>query len=291
MQPYFKKIITTPGNSVLYKEDYLENLRDWHFHPEIEIHLNLKGHGTKFIGDCIEPFGKDELVMLGENLPHYWRKEAYNHSQLKISTSKDAHVIVIQFNKELLGKEAYLLPELRNIEYLLERSKRGLQFLGETRSKLSDSILKLKTQSKLERLLELIRILDIMASSDECRYLGSIGYVERFHKHYDERINKVYEYTLNHFRKSIKINEVADLISMCEPSFCRYFKQRTQKKFSHFLIDLRVGYACQQLMFTQKDVKQISMESGYHNTTNFNRQFKKLIKLTPLEYRKAHQKI
>lgn len=291
MKPFFKKIIPPAGNSIVYKEDFLENLRDWHFHPEIEIQMNLKGHGTKFIGDCIEPFGNDDLVLLGENLPHHWRKEGLKHLDQRYSKTKDAHVIVVQFHKYFLGKEVFQVPELKNIENLFERASRGLLFFGKTRLLLRDSILKLKNLSNLERLLQIIKILDIMANSAEYRYLGSTGYVERFHKHYDDRINKVYEYTLSRFRKNIKINEVADLICMNEPSFSRYFKQRTQKNYSQFLIDLRLGYACQQLIFTQKDVKQISYESGYRNITNFNRQFRKQVKLTPVEYRKIHQKL
>lgn len=290
MQPYYKKVIAPPGNSILYKEDYLENTRDWHFHPEVEIQMNLAGHGTKFIGDCIEPFGEHDLVLLGENLPHFWRKENYRRG-VNGEKPSDAHVIVIQFKKNFLGDDFAEIPELRFVENLLERAKQGILFKGETRKLLQRSILKLKSQSKLERFLELIRILDIMAHTGEFRYLGSVGYVERFHEYYDARINKVYEFSLENFRKNIRIGEVADLINLTEPSFCRYFKQRTQKNYLHFIIELRIGYACQQLIFTRKDIKQISLGCGYNSITNFNRQFRRIVNLTPVEYRGVHQNI
>ena len=291
MQPYYKKLVALHGHSILYKEDHLENPRDWHFHPEIEIQMNIAGNGTKFIGDIIEPFGAQDLVLLGENLPHFWRKENNNAKAIETEKSKNAHVIVIQFRKSFLGEDFAKVPELAFIDHLLERAKQGILFTGKTRELLQQSILKLKYQSKLERLLELVRILDIMAHTSEFRYLASVGYVERFHEQYDERINKVYEFTLRHFRKNIKIGEAALLINLSETSFCRYFKQRTQKNYLHFIIGLRIAYACQQLTFTRKDVKRISLECGYNSITNFNRQFRKATQLTPVAYRKAHQEI
>lgn len=42
-----------------------------------------------------------------------------------------------------------------------------------------------------------------------------------------------------------------------------------------FLIEIRIGFACKQLIETDKSVGQISIESGYNSISNFNSYFKK----------------
>ena len=289
MQPYLKKIIIPPRTSVVFKEDHLENIRDWHFHPEIEIQLNLCGHGTKFIGDCVEPFGGNELLLLGENLPHFWRKTTDQLREIEIEDK--AHMIVVQFRKDFLGEDFYLAPEFEAIQQLLERSRRGLLFYGQTRQDIQSMLLEFHRWSPLERLLSLIRVLDRMAETQEFRYLCHSGYLERFHENHDDRIDRIYEYTLTHFRRNIRIVQIAVLVNMSETAFCRYFKSRTQKQYSQFLIELRIGYACEQLIYSDKDIKCIGPESGFNSHTNFHRQFKKIMRLTPVEYRALHRKL
>src|SRR5271169_2626331 len=44
----------------------------WHYHVEMELTAFTAGEGTFFVGDHIGPFAAGEVVLLGENLPHYW---------------------------------------------------------------------------------------------------------------------------------------------------------------------------------------------------------------------------
>ena len=43
---------------------------NWHFHPEFQLFLVIKGTGTRFIGDHVSPFKEGDLLFTGPNLPH-----------------------------------------------------------------------------------------------------------------------------------------------------------------------------------------------------------------------------
>lgn len=47
-------------------------LNIWHYHPKLELDIIRTSTGTSFVGDNIEKFEPDEIVLLGKNLPHLW---------------------------------------------------------------------------------------------------------------------------------------------------------------------------------------------------------------------------
>ena len=47
----------------------------WHFHSEYEILYVIDGFGTSFVADSIEPFESGDFVLLGTNLPHFWKSD------------------------------------------------------------------------------------------------------------------------------------------------------------------------------------------------------------------------
>src|SRR5690606_41212153 len=76
------------------------------------------------------------------------------------------------------------------------------------------------------------------------------------------------------------------LLNMTPTSFSRYFTMKTSKSFSYFLTELRIRNACKQLSTEEaKTIAQICYESGFNTLSNFNKQFKTFIGMTPTEYR------
>ena len=39
----------------------------WHYHPEVEISFVKNGYGTRLVGDQVEEFEVDDLLMLGSS--------------------------------------------------------------------------------------------------------------------------------------------------------------------------------------------------------------------------------
>src|SRR5690606_36207264 len=88
------------------------------------------------------------------------------------------------------------------------------------------------------------------------------------------------------FTAEIKLETVADIAHMSPNAFRRYFKSRTQKTFSLFVNEIRVGHACTLLQSDDFTVSQICYASGFQSMTNFTKFFKRFMKKSPLQYRK-----
>ncbi|MCB0475796.1 MAG: AraC family transcriptional regulator, partial [Flavobacteriaceae bacterium] len=69
--------------------------------------------------------------------------------------------------------------------------------------------------------------------------------------------------------------------------FCKYFKQRTNKTYVQFLNEIRIENACKILLKNKEmTIDDAALHSGFTSTTNFNRKFKRIKKMTPSEFRK-----
>lgn len=73
---------------------------------------------------------------------------------------------------------------------------------------------------------------------------------------------------------------------MTTNAFCRFFKKHTQKSFSKFVNETRVGHACKLLEDKSLNISEVCYASGYQNLTNFNKFVKEIMNKNPRTYRK-----
>jgi AraC-like DNA-binding protein len=286
MKPFFQKLVPQPENSVLYIDEEIPHFSvPWHFHPEIEILLVVKSIGTVYVGDGINRFTEGEISIIGENIPHWWKSDPI---YLEKKGSLNTKALIIQFNKEIFESNFINLPEMVGIKNLLERSQRGIQFQGKTREDLGKQMKKMFKLDGINRVTELILLLNQMATSTEYRYHSSVGYSQMANSYDFYRFNKVQEYIIRNFNQTIKLEDAAKTVSMSPTAFCRYFKKHTGKTFVEFVTEFKIGQACKFLSEEKMTVSRACFESGFNNLSHFNEQFKKIVHLTPTEYKAAY---
>lgn len=144
------------------------------------------------------------------------------------------------------------------------------------------------TENSLKRLCILLEVLELISVSEDLKQLSSQAFVDAYQKFDTQKINKVYEFTLNQYHRKILIEEAAMVATMSIPNFCKYFKSRTQKTYVQFLTEVRIGFACRMLIENKKSVQQIAFDCGFHNLSNFNRNFRILKKMTPNDFKNNH---
>ncbi|WP_168929065.1 helix-turn-helix domain-containing protein [Paenibacillus dokdonensis] len=112
---------------------------------------------------------------------------------------------------------------------------------------------------------------------------------------HDKRINKNVEvieklvaYIREHFRESIGLTTIADLVFMNSHYLSKVFKEVTGQTFTECLTEIRLEEACRLLAQTNKSVIEIAELTGFGQKQNVIRTFKKYTGLTPSEYRNRH---
>ena len=106
-----------------------------------------------------------------------------------------------------------------------------------------------------------------------------------------DRIDKVFQYTMDNFKNSIKLPDIASIAAMSVPAFCNYFKRSTKKNYIDFINEIRIGYACNLLIENQANISEACYESGFNTIANFNKQFLKIKGMTPSNYKKQLQRV
>ena len=168
----------------------------------------------------------------------------------------------------------------------MDTAAHGLKLTGKSKRRLQPLITQMEKAKGSYRLLLLLECLQLMAEEKEYTKV-STQLIEELNTKDLERINRVFQFTIDSFRDNICIPQVAAVAFLSVPAFCHYFKRRTQKTYIEFLNEVRVGYACTQLLETDNSVIDICYESGYNTMAHFHRQFITIKGLSPLQYRKS----
>ncbi len=194
--------------------------------------------------------------------------------------------IVVYFNEHLIGEQLLAKEEAISLRHLLRKSRRGLDVLGPTREEIGERLRKLGSTDGFAAVVELLGILDLLSRSTDTKSLASPGYTNSMKQGDTQKMNTSYEYVMKHFRSEIRLEKMAALTNMSPTSFSRYFKKHANKTFSKFVSEIRIGYACMLLIEKQFNVSQACYASGFQTLSNFNRQFRAIMKRSPLEYKR-----
>ncbi|GEO20325.1 transcriptional regulator MtlR [Cyclobacterium qasimii] len=236
----------------------------------------------------MRPFKPNDLVVTGPNLPHLWRNDQeYFEKESKLKTRG----IVVYFPEDFLGPK-YLgeKEEYEELHALLKRASLGLEIMGETNELIKMQLINLVHKKGLERIIGLLEILLLISRSNEVKPIVQAGYTNANKESEKDRMSRVYEFVMDQFQHDIKQEEVAAMINMTSSSFSRYFKSRMNKSFSDFLSEVRISHACKLLPTENLNISEVSYESGFNTLSNFNRQFKERMGMTPKSYKKDFQK-
>jgi len=255
----------------------------WHSHSEYQLFVVLEGTGTRFIGDSIKSFRTGELILTGPHVPHVWRSD---DSYFQADSDFCSWGIVIYLNESFLGDHILEKEEMISIRKLFTKSMRGLEFYGTSKIKVIEMMKHLLTLRGVQSVVQLLRIFELLALTKEYHFISSKAYDDAIAQDESDRLNRVYQYAFQHFRKKISIKDIANMLHMTPTSFSRYFTMKNNKPFSRFIAEIRIKHACKLLTETEDTISQVCYDSGFNTLSNFNRQFKEIMQKSPLQYKK-----
>jgi AraC-like DNA-binding protein len=279
----FENIPSESGSSFAYRVYRTTHFPfNWHFHPEIELTLIVRGAGQRFVGDNISPFNEGDLVLLGPDLPHTWMSQP--------DKRRASQSVVIQFRWEFLGQSLFDgAPEMSSTTRLLDRSARGLHFSGPIRDRIARAMEQMEELSPFRRLIKLLESLDDLARAPAPAVLSSEGFRPTLKLDERKRIDAVSIFLNRQFVRPIGLSEAAAVARLSPRAFTRFFRRATGKTFTDYVNELRVGRACQLMLQSDKNISTIAFDAGFGNLSNFNRRFMRIKGVSPRQFRRSYQ--
>lgn len=255
-------------------------------HVEYEIHLIRKGSGHYKIGDKVGKFKAGQVSIVGSRVPHDWVSDLRKG---QIIRDRD---VVIQFSREWIEKVSKTIPEITDLEGILNDAQRAIIFHGNGANALGEILESISKKSGIEQVIGLLEILSIMSRvpESEREYILESTYQNPNNPVAKLAAEKGVNYIFTNIDKKIRLQDAAKLSFMSTSRFSRIFKEASGLNFSEMLRKLRIEHGCKLLSSTELSIAVIAKECGFTNLSNFNRQFLKELEVSPRVFRNLNQK-
>ncbi|WP_120200336.1 AraC family transcriptional regulator [Ichthyenterobacterium magnum] len=272
------KIPKPEFDTLIFQEDKDDFFFDkLHQHEEIQLSYIIEGEGTLIVGDTINYYKPDDVLVIGSHIPHVFKSD--------MQSNKSSHMLTLFFTESSFGDVFFQLEELKESNNFFKRSKQGFKVMSHKKS-LKALFFQLKSASKMRQFILLLELLQTISKANY-KSLSSFIYDKTYTDIEGNRMRDVFDYTMDNYNFNISLNTIAEVANMTKNAFCKYFKKRTNKTYVQFLNELRIDHAC-KLLLTQKELSviEIAERTGFNNLSNFNRQFKTIKRMNPSEFRK-----
>ncbi len=102
---------------------------------------------------------------------------------------------------------------------------------------------------------------------------------------FDDRKHKIAEYIRLNYDKPISLNELAKKLYLSNAYLSKYIKKQFGMSFIDYVNSVRLNYAVSQLLYSDKSVVRIAMDTGFASSAALNKVFKEKYNITPTLYR------
>lgn len=102
-----------------------------------------------------------------------------------------------------------------------------------------------------------------------------------------ELVEKAKNIFHTYFNKQVELSDISKQLGVSVNHLSKLFKQHTKLTPTQYIIKLRVEKAKELLKKSDKNIVEISFETGFKSLSNFYKCFKEETEFTPSEYRKS----
>ena len=256
-----------------------------HCHAECELNFTEHAAGVRrIVGDSSEIIGDYDLVLItGKDLEHVWEQNE--------CASTNIREITIQFGQDFVTGDWLKKNQFASIRRMLERAQCGLCFPVHAIMKVYNLLDKLASEEQgFYAVMDFMRILYELSLCEEARTLSSSSFAKMEVFSESRRVQKVQRYINEHYKEEIRLNTLADMVGMTPVSFSRFFRLRTGKTLSDYIVEIRLGYAIRLLIDSNRTIAEVCYDCGFNNLSHFNRMFKRKKNCSPKEFRERYRK-
>jgi AraC family L-rhamnose operon transcriptional activator RhaR/AraC family L-rhamnose operon regulatory protein RhaS len=256
-----------------------------HAHEFAEIVIVTAGRGVHVTGKETYPLNTGDAFVIGGSRQHDY------HSMERLC------LVNILFQPEKLNLRTY---DLRNLPgyhalFTLEPAwRRRHQFNGRLRLTTPELMSVMAFVDKLEE--ELAARANGFKFMATAAFMQIVGYLSRCYgkaKNSDSRALLRIGAAISHLeannQEPIDLDQLARIAHMSNRNFIRNFQAAMGSSPIAYVIQLRVNRGASLLRRTQLNVTEIAFRVGFSDSNYFARQFRKLLGVTPSQYRQQHE--
>jgi AraC family L-rhamnose operon transcriptional activator RhaR len=268
----------------------------YHAHDFIEISYVAGGSGFHHIGGKVLPVAKGDVFLLPVGTSHVFRPRSADRRQ-KLT------VYNCIFTEDLFGEAAAAVDDVNLVETLgltaqanqgepSGRDGRPPEWYG-----LRDGNLTLEplfeamweeheAEREGYRAVLFALLVQLLVKLCRARAAGAIDAGAGRKRAGRDPIDAAVDYVRRHAAEPLTIETAANFAGLSARHFYRLFKRRTGQSFHRFVQHARIQMSCELLAHTAHKVAAVAETVGYRDLPTFHRVFKRIVGVTPSEFRK-----
>lgn len=253
-----------------------ERISDWHLHNEFEIFCLLQGRKIFYVNDSTFELGVGDIIFINRRVPH------------KTITPVGSRGILLQFKTDLNDNDADFDKYL---SYFIDKDKNHVVLFKPGTSinlQLSQCIQKINSENiNMERGYDIFvkaYVYEVLA----CLYRKEIISAPKdlINTNSLPKLIPVLDYVNTHYAEQITLGEMSALLNINKSHLCRIFKSTVKTSLMNYVNFVRIYHAEVLLRTTEKNISEISYETGFCSVSYFIEIFRKFNFCTPARYRK-----
>lgn len=252
----------------------------WHWHPEIELTLIIKGEMIYTVNDRL--FHLHEGEALFGNVSSF-------HTGAKFK-NRDCEYISITFDPKLIyGYEnsiicrKYVEPIIQNFslpaihfDYSEKWHNDIIEILKEiiTIGQSKEASFELDILTRLQQLWKILYL-----------HNNSAPTMTAYDKRNYDRIRSILSYVDNNYAMKLTLEDIAEHIHLCKSECCRLFKRYMKVSLFEFILQYRIEKSLNYLADSQYSIIEIANFVGFNDSNYYSKVFTKIKGCSPTKYK------
>lgn len=247
------------------------DMENFHYHNSFEIYYLVSGNRKMLVEDRVYELCPSDIVLINPNILH---RSMNSGAHSRINIVFDNSYLDSYFTK---NASEYLTScfDTELIKLNSSENKKFLKFFNELKNGYESNspcfvgvaeILELFIKAKKRQKSEFTTQKDLSTMS--------------------EKVASVISYISQNYSTISSIDEIADYCYINKSYLCRLFKKETGLTVFEYLNLVKIYRSCEMIRNTDDTIADIAIKCGFSSISYFSYTFKKLIGITPLQFKK-----
>lgn len=245
-----------------------------HFHPEMEVIFIIDGEADVVIGEKQYHLEKEDIILLNSGIRH------------SVVNSRRGILCRIHYSFQAMAD----IVRNENCIFLCNSAEDKQHSYDELRKILRNLLyqyVRKKHKTECIKISLLYELLDCLIENYQIQ-----DNMNEMHQNRDDiRMHRIIQYVNQNFQYSISLSELAQEMFVSTSTLSRFFKKQAGIYFADYLNQVRLRYAMQALLYSEKNITKIAVDCGFSNSSVFNRNFRDVYGMTPSDYRKTKRSL